>query len=290
MFYNKGKPMKLFSFMKNKIRGFSLMETMIASAILMIMALAFSTMMSDFSKQQRSVAVAGEANELFNKIGVALQNPLLCSASFVGQSINTAISSEQNLTHITFAASGSTLTTPIAGNVIAQVGLKDGNVKVTNLTFKITSALSASEYFADVIVSVEKSIGGSASPVGGSKSVRTFPVSLNVDTATNTVKNCIVNGGGGGGSLTFYRITAKGCGGHPTNGPISNSATCSTIVCYYSSPLSCGKHGCTGGERSGYYNCDGTTCVVGACTGNNNFNFKCSAPPAPATCPNVKIN
>lgn len=135
-------------------------------------------MMSDFSKQQRSVAVAGEANELFNKIGVALQNPLLCSASFVGQSINTAISSEQNLTHITFAASGSTLTTPIAGNVIAQVGLKDGNVKVTNLTFKITSALSASEYFADVIVSVDKSIGGSASPVGGSKSVRTFPVSL----------------------------------------------------------------------------------------------------------------
>lgn len=279
----------IFKFIKNKISGFSLMETMIASAILMIMALAFSTMMSDFSKQQRSVAVAGEANELFNKIGVALQNPLLCSASFVGQSINTAISSEQNLTHITFAASGSTLTTPIAGNVIAQVGLKDGNVKVTNLTFKITSALSASEYFADVIVSVDKSIGGSASPVGGSKSVRTFPVSLNVDTATNTVKNCIVNGGGGGGSLTFYRITAKGCGGHPTNGPISNSANCATIMCYYSSPQTCGKFGCTGGTSSGYYDCAGTTCVTkGPCTG---WYYKPTcAPPAPATCPNVIIN
>ena len=264
------------------------METMIASSILMIMALAFSTMMTDYSKQQKSVAVSGEANELFNKIAVALQNPLLCSSSFVGQSINTASTTEQALAHITFAASGSTLTAPIAGDVIAQPDMKVGNVKVTGVSFTITSALSATDFFADVAVTVEKSIGGSAVPVGGAMSVRKFPVSLSVDTVTNKVKNCVVNGGGGGSSMTFYRITAKGCGGNATNGPISNSDSCATIMCYYSSPQTCGKFGCTGGTSSGYYDCAGTTCVT---TGPKISNWPVKyGPPAPAICPNVKIN
>jgi len=250
----------IFKFIKNKISGFSLMETMIASAILMIMALAFSTMMSDFSKQQRSVAVSGEANELFNLIGVALQNQLMCSSSFVGQPIDVTNSGYQALVHVTQAGTGSTVASPIPGTVIAAPGLVSGNLKVVGASFTITGTISPSDYLAEVAITIQKKIGGSSGPVGGSLTLRKFPVTLNVDTVAKIVKNCQVgSGASGAATVPVYRISAKGCGGDPVEGPLTTAPNCVTPA--EKCGVVCGKFGCSSGF-SGALNCTGT-CVKG---------------------------
>ena len=236
------------------------METMIASAILMIMALAFSTMMSDFSKQQKSVAVSGEANELFNLIGVALQNQLMCSSSFVNQPIDVTNLGYQALVHITQAGSGSTVASPIPGTVIAAPGMVTGNLTVVGASFTVTGTISPTDYLAEVTILINKKIGGSASPVGGGLTQRKFPVTLNVDTVAKIVKNCqLGSGGGGAATVSVYRVSAKGCGGDPVSGPLTTSTNCVTPTCTFG--VVCGKFGCSSGWP-GAVNCAGT-CTKG---------------------------
>lgn len=162
---------------KNNIQkqnGFSLIEILVAMAVLGIMSAGMMTMISDQNKANKSTQLTMETNELYGKVQRYMLNSSVCS---------------ETLNNVVLAAGAQTTVTEIKKGGLAVVSntTQLGGIAIKDMTLQRKTGAQASEL--DLIMTFEKSQKGTS--FGGDTFVRTITLQGTFDTVvTDRVIGC----------------------------------------------------------------------------------------------------
>ena len=167
----------------NKSAGFSLVEALVVTGLVSVLALGLSQLMSGSSISSKNVQESVDFSNLNAAILTVTANVNACNAAFAGMSLDPTGAFPQPIPDIKVGALD-----------IAKVSASTNGLQITKLQFQKGSTLSVSgtveEYLADIHLETKKNIFGTKSAQLLS---RDFIVALEIDTTTKKIIQC---GGG----------------------------------------------------------------------------------------------
>lgn len=158
-------------------RGFSLIEILVAMAVLGIMSAGMMTMISDQNKANKSTQLTMETNELYAKVQRYMLNSSVC-----GETLNNVVLATGAQTPLTEIKKG--------GSAVVSTSAPNnqlGGVAIKNMTLQRKTGTQSSEL--DLVMTFEKINKGTS--FGGDTFSRTITLQGTFDTVvTNKVVGC----------------------------------------------------------------------------------------------------
>jgi len=191
------------------IQGFSLVQIMIATVIMGVLAMAFSQMMNNSSKAQKTIAQSFEFQNIAALINMSLKDPAKCPLALQDAAGNQVVPTSPNAT--TFDVADIPIARiKVGSSVIADTTASVGGVAISGMS--LTQVLpgnpnTLAPYTMKLRILASKG-GGS---YGGATITTDLPISVTISSMLSPViASCSTYGGGGAAANDQKTFVAVG--------------------------------------------------------------------------------